>query len=127
MTPNERRTGPGYRTTPSDVKGGSAIPRPSSRTTRATPAGPSLVTPKPLRRFRPRWHRPAGICALVASVLVAVVNDAMLLGGVPTWLLPGGHNEGYLVAGFALAAWSTGGSAGSIVRADAALSALVLR
>jgi len=44
---------------------------------------------------------------LVVGVLVIVANDAMLLGGVPTTLLPGGHSEGYLFLGVVLAAAST--------------------
>ena len=66
------------------------------------------VTPrKPVKRFRPPWHLVVGVALLVAGVAVAAVNDAMLLGGVPTWLLPGGHNEAYLFLGLGLAAWST--------------------
>lgn len=48
-----------------------------------------------------------GVALLVVGVLIAAVNDAMLLGGVPTWLLPGGHNEAYLFLGLAVAASST--------------------
>lgn len=69
---------------------------------------PARVTPsKPVKRFRPRWHLVVGIVLLVLGVAVAGMNDAILLGGVPTWLLPGGHSEGYLVLGLVLAAWST--------------------
>ncbi len=58
-------------------------------------------------RVRPGWHKAAAFTLLGLGVVVAGVNDAMLLGGVPTWLLPGGHNEAYLMLGIATAVSST--------------------
>lgn len=111
MTPNKRRTGPGH---PASAPPRSQPAVPSKRTTTRLPgpdrrasATPSRVTPKAVKRFRPPWHFVMGIVVLVLGVAVAAINDAMLLGGVPSWLLPGGHNEGYLIAGVALAGWST--------------------
>ncbi len=57
-------------------------------------------------RLRPHWHKVMGLVLLVVGILVIAVNDAPPLGGVPTSLLPGGHNEGYLFLGVALAATS---------------------
>jgi len=58
-------------------------------------------------RIRPPWHKVAGLALLVVGVLVIVANDTMLLGGVPTTLLPGGHSEGYRFLGVVLAAAGT--------------------
>jgi hypothetical protein len=81
-----------------------------SRTTgsreRASPNPSSRYTP-PLRtkRMRPGWHTALGAGLAVLGLLVIVVNDAMLFGSIT--LLPGGHNELYLMLGVTIAAWST--------------------
>lgn len=64
---------------------------------------------KPPRRRRPVWHRPFGWAVVVVSVLMIVVNDLTLVGLSSP--LPGGHSEGYLVLGVAVAgagAWLIG-------------------
>lgn len=118
MPPRKRRTGPGHpdhrgRTTvpprPAVLpRPGELEPRPSGQRSTSVPAASARYTP-PRRtvRFRPPWHKVLGAVLLVVGVVMAAVNDAMLLGGVPTWLLPGGHNEIYRYTGIALAASST--------------------
>lgn len=53
-------------------------------------------------RFRPGWHRVVGAVTVLLGVGVAVANDAMLLGA-PATMLPGGHNELYLLLGVVIA------------------------
>ena len=109
MTPPKRRTGPDQppaaRPRPAPAKRPIGSATAQARAPASTPA--RVTAAKPVKRFRPPSHLVVGIVLLAAGVAVAAVNDAMLLGGVPTWLLPGGHNEGYLVLGLGLAAWST--------------------
>lgn len=70
------------------------------------PAQSSRYTPpKRAVRIRPRWHRPAGWIGLALGVLVAVVNDVMLINDVT--LLPFGHNEAWLFVGVFIACGST--------------------
>lgn len=71
-----------------------------------------VVQNQPSRSRRPRrpaWHKPAGIAVIVAALALVVLNDLVLIGlRTP---LPGGHSEGYFVAGLAGAfagAWLTG-------------------
>ncbi len=73
---------------------------------RPVPPPTSRYTP-PARmvRVRPEWHRAVGWLCLVIGIAIAILNDVMLIGGLPV-LLPGGHNELYLVVGVATAAWS---------------------
>lgn len=53
-------------------------------------------------RFRPTWHKVVGVLAVVLGAGIAVTNDVMLFGASTT-LLPGGHNELYLVLGITVA------------------------
>lgn len=46
------------------------------------------------------WHRPVGLGLLVVGILIAVVND---LAYVDIEVMPGGHNELYLMAGVLMA------------------------
>lgn len=46
------------------------------------------------------WHRPVGLALLIAGILVAVMND---LAYVDIEVMPGGHNELYLMAGVFMA------------------------
>ena len=71
-------------------------PQTSGRYTPATPA----------HRVRPRWHRWAGWAGVVLGVLIAAVNDLMLIGE-DVILLPGGHSELYLLLGITVAAAAT--------------------
>ncbi len=61
------------------------------------------------RRRRPGWQKVAGGVAAVASLVLIVVNDAVLVGlSTP---LPGGHSEGYFLLGAVTAStglWLTG-------------------
>lgn len=70
------------------------------------PAASSRYTPpsKPVRT-RPRWHRPAGWIGVVIGVLLAVVNDVMLVND--NTFLPFGHSEAYLFLGLCIAGGST--------------------
>lgn len=71
------------------------------------PAASSRYTP-PIKsvRFRADWHKTVGAVFLVVGIAVAILNDAMLLGATST-LLPGGHNELYLILGVIVAGYST--------------------
>ena len=57
----------------------------------------------PLRstRFRPGWHKILGGLVLVSALAVAIVNELQLT------LLPGSHNELYLVLSAGLAGLGT--------------------
>jgi hypothetical protein len=70
---------------------------------RDVPAASSRYTP-PIKhiRFRPTWHKVVGALAVSLGVGIAVTNDVMLFGASTT-LLPGGHNELYLVLGIIVA------------------------
>ncbi len=82
-----------------------AVPKRPSAAAR-TPAASSRYTPpsKPVR-IRPRWHRPAGWIGIVLGVLIAAVNDLMLVND--NSLLPFGHSEAYLFLGIGIAGGST--------------------
>lgn len=73
---------------------------------RSKPAASSRYTPpsKPVR-VRSRWHRPAGWIGIVLGVLIAVVNDLMLVND--NTFLPFGHSEAYLFLGLFIAGGST--------------------
>lgn len=70
------------------------------------PAASSRYTPpsKPVR-VRPRWHRLAGWIGVAVGILIAVLNDTMLV--ISATLLPVGHSEGWLLLGLSVAAAST--------------------
>ncbi len=55
---------------------------------------PASVSSK--RSPRPRWNKPAGWALIAAGVLIAIVNDVAYFS---TGILPGGHNELYLILG----------------------------
>ena len=75
---------------------GPSAPAPSARYT----------PPTPQFRLRPRWHRVVGWLGVALGVVIAAMNDLMLMGDDLT-LLPGGHNELYLLLGIAVAGSST--------------------
>lgn len=84
-------------------------PRPATRTSggRGAPAASPRYTPRAeLLRLRPRWHRFAGWAGILLGLLIAIANDAMLIGEDLT-LLPGGHSELYLMMGIGVAGAST--------------------
>ena len=72
-----------------------------------TPAATARYSP-PKQDFvvRPRWHRVAGWVGVALGVLVAVLNDVMLMGDGLV-LLPFGHSELYLMLGLLVAGLST--------------------
>lgn len=73
---------------------------------RATPAHSSRYTPperKPFR-FRPEWHKPLGWVIVVLGVVIAVVND---LAFFDIEVMPGGHNELYLILALLVAGGGT--------------------
>lgn len=96
---------------------GTQVPRPShharppaggGRTAREASA--RYTPPTPQYRLRPRWHRIAGWLGVALGIVIAAANDVMLMGDDLT-LLPGGHNEVYLLLGIAVAgssAWFLG-------------------
>ena len=104
MTPPKRRTGPGYSHDPTGMTHRRA---PAARRPSGARVDHGERRRLAVKRLRPRWHRVVGLLLLGAGVVTAALNDAMLLGGLPARLLPGGHSELYLFAGIALAAWST--------------------
>ena len=95
IPPPATRTGPPKR---ARLNRGSAAPEPE----------PPRRTTVPTRsiRFRPSWHKLVGATLLAVGLALASGNDVMLLRPSPV-LLPGGHNEFYLFAGFGSAAYST--------------------
>ena len=72
----------------------------------APETSPRYTPPTPQYRLRPRWHRVAGWLGIALGVVIAAVNDLMLMGDDLT-LLPGGHNELYLLLGITVAGSST--------------------
>ena len=96
MPKQRRQRGHSGRVTRSRSELGDERPSPSQRYT----------PPTPKYRIRPRWHRLAGWLGVIAGVAIAVANDAMLFSDNLT-LLPGGHQELYLLAGIAVAGSST--------------------
>lgn len=67
------------------------------------PIASSRYTP-PIKhiRFRPTWHKVVGALSILLGVGIAATNDVMLLERSTT-LLPGGHNELYLMLGVIVA------------------------
>ena len=120
MPPRKRRS------TPGNAEHHGRVTRPVDRTTlpraaeepltgRSQPRGERDVAPTassrytpPVKsvRFRPDWHKAVGALVLVLGVALAVINDVMMFG-VTTTLLPGGHQEVYLLLGMAIAGYST--------------------
>lgn len=74
-------------------------PDPASQSGRYTPATPNY-------RLRPKWHRLAGWLGVAAGVLIALVNDAQFFAE-DLRLLPGGHQELYLLLAIGVAGAST--------------------
>lgn len=58
-------------------------------------------------RLRPTWHKWAGAALLTLGIALLVVNDLMMLQPTLPRLLPGGHNEAYLLAAVVIAGYST--------------------
>lgn len=124
MPPKKLRTGPGQ---PEHHGRTTSSPRPAARATSGAVAQPTASaedggrqsrmpdTPRAVEssarytppsrhvRVRPSWHKVVGFALLVLGLLIVLVNYAINLGGVPPWVLPGGHNEGYLVLGLVIA------------------------
>lgn len=71
-----------------------------------TDASGRYTAPSPSFRLRPRWHRFAGWLGIFAGVVIAAMNDLMLMGD-GLRLLPYGHNELYLFLGIAVGGAST--------------------
>jgi len=95
-----RGTQPGA---PRQHRGGPSAPRPL---TRGREASDRYSLPANDYTVRPRWHRVAGWLGVGFGALIAIVNDAMLLGE-DLVLLPFGHSELYLFLGVLVAGWST--------------------
>lgn len=72
----------------------------------APEASARYTPPTPQYRLRPRWHRVAGWLGVALGIVIAATNDLMLMGDDLT-LLPGGHNELYLLLGIGVAGAST--------------------
>lgn len=89
--------------------------QPSRRNHHGGAAGGAPSAPEPSARYtpptqqyrlRPGWHRVAGWLGVALGVVIAAMNDLMLMGDDLS-LLPGGHNELYLLLGIAVAGSST--------------------
>ena len=120
MPPNKRRTKPGnveHHGRITTHRDDATLPRatppsPMSAATRRSterdaPAASSRYTPpRKSVRYRPDWHKIVGALILVLGIAVIVLNDVMLLGASRS-LLPGGHNELYLILGIVIAGYST--------------------
>lgn len=87
------------------VRRGRVTPKGSQTTTDGggtSATGSARYTrPTPKFRVRPRWHRLLGWFGVALGVLIAAANDVMLMG-VETALLPGGHSELYLFLALAV-------------------------
>lgn len=72
----------------------------------SAPAASARYTPRQKKpfRFRPDWHRPVGWAIVVFAITVAVVNDLALFD---IRVMPGGHNELYLVLAVLIAGGGT--------------------
>lgn len=60
------------------------------------------TAPQRHTELRPDWHRPVGWLIVALGVVIAVLNDAAPF--VDMTLVPGGHNELYLLLAVAIAA-----------------------
>ena len=79
--------------------------RPPSLENKAPTSPRGRYTP-PARpfRIRPDWHKPLGWVIVALAVVVAVVND---LAVFDIDLMPGGHNELYLLLALIIAGGGT--------------------
>lgn len=59
-----------------------------------------------MHHHRPTWHRWLALSLLLAGVSVLILNDVMLLQPSVV-LLPGGHNELYLLVAVVISGFST--------------------
>lgn len=66
------------------------------------PVSGRYTPPTPNFRLRPHWHRYAGWLGVIGGIAIAIVNDAMVFTEHLT-LLPGGHQELYLLLAVAVA------------------------
>ena len=64
------------------------------------------TAPQPKYRIRPKWHRFAGWLGVLLGVAMAVANDGMLIAK-DLRLLPGGHQELYLILALLVGGGST--------------------
>lgn len=93
-------------------KRGSRGPTPRKRPSAAAPdesaptSSSRYTAPQPKFRIRPKWHRLAGWFGVVLGVAIAVANDGMLIAE-DLRLLPGGHQELYLILALLVAGGST--------------------
>lgn len=71
-----------------------------------TPAPSRRYTPPQQRsfRFRPSWHKPLGWGIVLLGITIAVVND---LTYFDIRVMPGGHNELYLLLALLVAGGGT--------------------
>lgn len=99
-----RGTQPG---SPNQHRGSPSAPRPLPTSGRHAPEASARYSP-PTSDYtvRPRWHRVAGWLGVGLGALIALLNDAMLLGEDLVFL-PFGHSELYLLLGVLVAGWST--------------------
>jgi len=110
-----RRKATSGRVTPRGTRPGSShqhlgspsAPRPLPTEGRHAPEASARYSP-PTSDYtvRPRWHRVAGWFGVALGALIAILNDAMLLGEDLVFL-PFGHSELYLLLGVLVAGWST--------------------
>ena len=102
MAKSKRRTSTRTRVTPSKR----ALEARDEAAAAAAEASGRYTPKKPTFRRRPIWHRIAGWVGVGLGIGVAATNDLMLMTYHVT-LLPGGHNEGYLLLGLAIASGAT--------------------
>lgn len=89
------------RTSPRGAAGGGPSRGAGARTASSPTPSPRYTPSRPVFRVRPTSHRIIGWTVVGLAVALAIVNDVQW-GGLT--LLPGGHNEGYLVLAGAVAA-----------------------
>lgn len=93
-------------TSPNPRPVGGATPRRTPREREAPAESGRYTAPKASYRLRPRWHRVAGWTGVIAGILIAALNDGMLMTEGLT-LLPFGHSELYLILAVLVAGAST--------------------
>ena len=81
--------------------------KPAVETGVSTPAPTNRYTPprRPTVRLRPGWHKTLGLALVVGGFTIVILN-ILMGGGSDLVLLPGGHNELYLLLGLTMAASS---------------------